>query len=315
MTSDASQTRKHRAGLMDLLLVLVAIVWGSSYITTKTVVTAAPVLWFLTARFGIAAIGFNVYGWRHVRRATRQTLITGLGLGVFLAGIFVTETFGVKHTTAIDAGFLISLNVVMVPWVEVLLLRYRIRWPLIGAMAVAVLGTVLVTSVHGGPFTLNLGDGLILISAALRATQMTVTKRWVPVDRMDIIALNGIQFTTVFLICGVASVLTTSSGHDITVLHAPVFWVIAVYLGVLGTVVAFVVQMVSIQHTSAARAALLLGLEPAFAAVFAVVGGEALSVVAGIGGALIVAGTLWGRRAEEGRRAAMDRDVLAPTSS
>lgn len=43
------------------------------------------------------------------------------------------------------------------------LLRYRIRWRLIGAMAVAVSGTVLVTSVHQGPFTLNLGDGLILI--------------------------------------------------------------------------------------------------------------------------------------------------------
>ena len=56
MPSDASQARKHRAGLMELLLVLEASVWGSRDITTKPVVTAAPVLWVLTARVGIAAV-------------------------------------------------------------------------------------------------------------------------------------------------------------------------------------------------------------------------------------------------------------------
>lgn len=306
--NDPIASRPRNPVLADMLLLLVAIVWGSSYITTKFVVIHTPVLWFLTARFGIAAIGFNVYGWRHVQRATQQTLVTGIGLGFFLAAIFVTETFGIQRTTAMDAGLLISLNVVMVPWVESLLLRYRVRWPLVAAMSVALAGTVLVTSAHGGRLTLNLGDGLILAAAALRAIQMTVTKRWVPLDRVDVVALNGIQFTTVFLVCGLVSVLTPSGAHVLTAVNSALFWGVAVYLGIIGTVLAFVVQMVSIQHTSAARVALLLGVEPAFAAVFAVIGGEPLSWITGIGGALIIVGTLWGRRAEKSREIAIDAE-------
>lgn len=38
--------RVSRRGVTDALLVLVAIIWGSSYITTKDVVNHVPVLFF-----------------------------------------------------------------------------------------------------------------------------------------------------------------------------------------------------------------------------------------------------------------------------
>lgn len=253
-------------------------------------------------RFGIAAIGFGLVGWQHLSRATATTWLTGISLGLFLTGIFVAETFGVKHTTAIAAGFLISLNVVLVPWVEKWILHYPIHWALMVSMVIALGGTALVTSSHGGQFVVNLGDGLILLAASLRAIQMTVTKRWVSEERIDIIALNVIQFMTVWIVCGGLTAITSNSLTIINALKSVSFWLVAGYLGLLGTVAAFVIQMVSIRHTSAARAALLLGLEPAFSALFGVIGGERLSLSSAIGGGLIVAGTLWGQQAEYRRR-------------
>ena len=190
----------------------------------------------------------------------------------------------------------------MAPWVEAGLLRYRIQWALVGAMALAVLGTVLVTSAHGTGFRINWGDGLVLIAAMLRAAQMTLTKRWVPLGEMDTVALNSIQFLTVFIICALISMTCVTGGSHGAPLHSPLFWWVAGYLGIMGTVFAFVVQMVSIQHTSPARAALLLGLEPAFSTIFAVLGGESLSAGVGIGGTLIIVGTMWGRHVEQTRR-------------
>lgn len=134
---------------------------------------------------------------------------------------------------------------------------------------------------------------------------MTLTKRWVPPERIDVIALNSLQFATVFIVCGILSVTNASPGAIGQTFHGTqgaLFWSVALYLGIVGTVIAFMAQMVSIQYTSPARVALLLGLEPAFAAVFSVIGGEQLTFVTAIGGGLIVLGTLWGRRTESLRQ-------------
>jgi len=291
--------RRKPYGTADLLLTGIAAVWGSSYITTKLVIAVMPVMGFLTLRFGIAFIVFSLYGWPHLRRLSKRAVITGLGLGLLLAAIFLTETFGIAQTSALAAGFLISLNVVFVPFVERLILRYSLQWSMIAAMLVALLGTALIMSGQGGRFPVNTGDALVFVAALLRATQVTVTKAWLtPTD--DVIGLNVIEFGVVFLVSGLFML-----GHASPVVHllrsSPEAWVIAGYLGVVGTVVAFIVQMWGIQHSTPARVALLLGLEPAFAAIFAVLGGESMTGPMVLGGLLIVLGTFWGRHADQQR--------------
>lgn len=49
---------------------------------------------------------------------TRDEMINGIVFGVLLYAILTFETFGVKHTSAANADFLIALSVVLVPFFE-----------------------------------------------------------------------------------------------------------------------------------------------------------------------------------------------------
>ena len=73
------------------------------------------------------------------------------------------------------------------------------------------------------------------------------------------------------------------------------FWIGTLYLVMFCTLFAFFVQNYAVRNTSPTRVSLLMGTEPVFGALFAVIWlGESASTSVWIGGALIVAGSLWG---------------------
>ena len=75
---------------------------------------------------------------------------------------------------------------------------------------------------------------------------------------------------------------------------APAFWVGSLYLVLFATLFAFYVQNWALSRISPTRVSLLMGSEPLFGALFAVLWlSEELSLQAWIGGLLIVAATLW----------------------
>src|SRR5215469_11356224 len=80
---------------VDLLLVAVAFIWGTSYGVVKGVLLIYPVLGLLALRFGItfALLSPALRGLRHVRWRER---CGALGAGLLLLGIFLAETFGVS---------------------------------------------------------------------------------------------------------------------------------------------------------------------------------------------------------------------------
>ncbi|MDV2887622.1 DMT family transporter, partial [Alkalihalophilus pseudofirmus] len=77
------------------------------------------------------------------------------------------------------------------------------------------------------------------------------------------------------------------------------FWSLTFYLAVFGTLLAFYIQLVMIRKTSPTRVGLLMGTEPIFATLFAIMlGDEKLSIQGWIGGFLIVIATYYGRYVE-----------------
>lgn len=78
---------------------------------------------FLMLRFALA-VPFMFVGTRvRLNSFTRGEVINGIVFGVLLYAILTFETFGVKHTSAANAGFLIALSVVLVPFLNVLSAR------------------------------------------------------------------------------------------------------------------------------------------------------------------------------------------------
>ncbi|WP_349899908.1 DMT family transporter [Parafrigoribacterium soli] len=299
---------------VDLLLLVVAASWGSTYLVTKELVSPSSVLALLAARMLLAAVIMGVVvGVGRTRSRVRapagqarRELRVGVILGVLLAAVFACETFGVAHTSATNAGLIISLTVVFTPILESIVTRRRLPGSFFVAAIVAVVGVALLAGV--GAFQApSVGDVLILAAAVIRAIHVVTMHRLTEGDRgrapLNTRMLTTVQLgTCALLFCVGSSFLRQSMPSYVATLSAAQ-WALFVYLVVVCTVFAFFVQMWAVRRTSPARVSLLLGTEPLWATVIGVgIAREHLDPTGWCGVALVLIGTFWGRRIEQRHR-------------
>lgn len=275
--------------LSDFTLLLVALVWGTSYGVAKGALLYYPVLGFLAVRFVITFLLLFPVLLRITRRQLAAALATGLPLGLLFGAIYMCETFGVAHTQASNAAFLISLCVVLTPFAEWWLLGRRPSEAIFVFAAVSFVGAGLLSG--GVSMQWNWGDGLMVTAAVLRAVTLCQTTKLTRHLDLPPLALTAVQSGVVALGC--LAIAFTGSGLP-ALPQAPQFWWATAYLVLGCTVFAFFAQNWALQHSTPSRVSLLSSSEPAFGALFAVLClGEQLSLRAWIGGALIVAAALW----------------------
>lgn len=288
------QTQSPLLRLPDLLLLLVALVWGTSYGVAKGALLFYPVLGLLALRFMLTFALLLPALWRAPAPQRRDALRSGLPLGALMLAILLCETFGVALTLASNAAFLISLCVVFTPIFEWWLLGRRPAPALFGFAAISLLGAALL---GGGPsFRLGVGDALMLGAAALRALTVCLTaKLHRNNNSASALALTAVQAGVIgFGSLLLAGLLAPRLGDLPALPDQPAFWWALAYLVLGCSVFAFFAQNWALQRSSPSRVALLTGSEPAFGALFAVFWlGESLSLTAWLGGALIVAAALW----------------------
>ena len=270
----------------DLVLLLVAIVWGSSYLAAKTATGSAPVLTVLFLRYGISAVALLLF----VRRFTRNELRIGGVLGLTQASVLVLETYGVTYTSAANAGLIISLTLVITPLLD----RRRVPSSFYLAAGLCVIAVGLLMS-GNGLHTPGVGDLLMLAAAVVRAGHVALVGRLSP-------GLRPLQLTTVQTLVGTALFAAPAVPH-LTSITGTTTWLELVYLALFCSVFAFVAQTWAVQRTSASRASLLLGTEPIWVVAIGIgLGNEHLTIPAALGAALMLAGTTWGQSIERTHR-------------
>ncbi|SDJ59045.1 DMT family transporter [Streptomyces indicus] len=286
------------AWLTDLPVLLVAVVWGASYLAAKGITTTHTVIAVLVLRFALVLPVLVLAGWRRLRALERAQWRGAALLGVILGGIFLLETYGVVHTSATNAGLIISLTMIFTPLAEAALGRRRPSPAFVAAAGLSVLGVVLLT--QGGGFTTpSLGDLLILLAALARTVHVLAMARIKAVQDADSLSLTTVQLgTAVLLFALLAAAGTGGTPWSAAADFGPAEWAGLVFLSVFCTLFAFFVQMWAVRRTSPSRVSLLLGTEPLWAAAVGIaLGGEQLGALGFAGAALVLVGTGWGRRA------------------
>ncbi|MDX3767207.1 MULTISPECIES: DMT family transporter [unclassified Streptomyces] len=288
-----------RAWLTDLPVLLVAVVWGASYLAAKGITTTSTVVAVLVLRFVIVLPVLTVAGWRRLR-ALSAAQWRGAGLlGLVLSGIFLVETYGVVHTSATNAGLIISLTMIFTPLAEAAVTRVRPPRAFLAAAALSVAGVVLLT--QGGGFTSpSVGDLLMLVAALARTLHVLMMARIKSVQAADSLSLTTVQLGSAVAVFAVLAAVPGTGESPWTVAAGSGVreWGGLLFLSVFCTLFAFFVQMWSVRRTSPSRVSLLLGTEPLWAAAAGIaIGGERLSALGVLGAVLVLAGTGWGRRA------------------
>jgi drug/metabolite transporter (DMT)-like permease len=241
-------------------LVGITAVWGGTFVMVKNAVSLMPIASFLGYRFLLATIILLPFAGRAHWRGVRAGLPIGAALGL----AFIVQTVGLRLTLASDTGLITGLSVVFVPLIEWIVLRVRVGRPTVVALAIAVVGLVLL--VGGLPRQLAIGDVIVGVGAVGFAIQIILLSRRSPGhDTLSLTLGLTIGAAAVF----VAAALTPMGG-GLAFPPAPV-WPALIVTATLATSLGFFVQSWAQQKLAATPAAIVLLTEPAWAVFFGVV--------------------------------------------
>lgn len=264
----------------NFLIVLVALFWGSTYFLTKMAVEELEPFNLTALRFGTAFIITVLFFFKRIRNADRTVIKYSIILGVLAVIAVLSMTFGVQYTTASNAGFLISLSVVMIPLISVVVLKKKIKAKLLLSVILATIGIVCLTL--NEQLTINKGDILCILCATSFAVQVLIMER-IP-KTADSVAIGALQLG----ITAVVNFILSFFLENFTVPSDLKVWGVIVILGVFCTAFCYIIQIYALKNTSAIQAGIILSLEPVFSAIFAYIFlGELLSKQGYIGAILL----------------------------
>jgi drug/metabolite transporter (DMT)-like permease len=257
--------------------------WGSTFFMIKDLLDRVPTLDFLAVRFTIAGLVMLAIAHRAVfgldRRTVRQALIVGLIYGVAQ----ILQTAGLAHTAASVSGFITGMYVVCTPLLASLLLRTRITAMTWGAVALATAGLAVLT-LNG--VSVGYGEALTLVAAMLYALHIVALGAWS--TARDALGMSVVQLLVIAVICLVATapdgLVLPDNGRD---------WAAVVYMALVAGALGLLAQTWAQSQLSPTRTAIIMSMEPVFAAFFAVLlGGEEVALRMVLGGAMVLAAML-----------------------
>jgi drug/metabolite transporter (DMT)-like permease len=271
----------------DLVLMLVALIWGSTFVLVKQALDSISTMLFLTLRFGIAAAALAIiFRGRGSRRGRRREWMAGAVVGCFLFAGYCLQTTGLKYTTPSKAGFITGFYIVLVPLFSAVIYRRAPQAAELAGVGVATAGMCLLTN-PSLRLDIGFGDVLVLASAVSYAFHILALGRFS--TEMSYEGLSVSQIAT-GAVLGASSFWWLERPH--IVLNSSV--VVALLItSLFATAFAFSVQSWAQQFTTPTRTALIFALEPVFAwlAADALIG-EVLTPKAASGAVLILAGIL-----------------------
>ena len=268
-----------KSRLAALALLAVTALWGSTFILIKDLNDRLPVPDFLAVRFAIAAVTLFLIAPRAISRLSPVVRRRSIYAGGVYAVAQLLQTAGLSHTDASVSGFVTGMYVVATPLLAAALLRQRIAPIVWLAVTLSTIGLG-VLSLRG--FSIGYGEAITFVSAILYAVHIVALSRWS--SPRDAIGMATIQLAVISAICvaiaAPGGVELAQNGRD---------WLSVIYMAVGAGALAMLAQTWAQGQISAARAALLMTMEPVFAAGFAVVfGNEHLGLRVLAGGALIL---------------------------
>ncbi|MBE7323255.1 DMT family transporter [Nocardioides sp. Y6] len=258
--------------------------WGSTFFLIKDLLDRVPTLDFLAVRFAIASLALLAVAPRALGRLSRESRRHAVVLGLLYGLAQILQTAGLAHTPASVSGFVTGMYVVLTPIFAAVLLRTRITALTWLAVALATTGLWVLT-VQGG-LTMGYGESLTLVGAALYALHIVGLGAWSRPE--EAMGMSIVQLIVIAVVCGLATapdgVVLPSTTAD---------WGSMLYMALVAGAAAIFVQTWAQAHLPPTRSAIIMSMEPVFAALFAVwFGGESLTSRLLTGGLLVLAAML-----------------------
>lgn len=255
-----------------LMLVAMALIWGYSFLTMKTVLDTVPTFMLLACRFLLSAvIMFIIFHKRIKAHFNREYLGFGVLMGCVIWSAYAAQTLGLVDTTPGKNAFLTGTYCILVPFIALILFKERVtKWHI----ASALLCLVGVGFVALDNFSIQMGDLMTLVGAVFFAVDMAVVGH---IGRTrDVSVLTS----WMFLFVGLFSLAATTAFEPRVPAEQWTPEIIGqlVFLAVVCTTIGLLLQNQALSHVPPATGSLLLSLESPSGVLFSVLmAGEVLT--------------------------------------
>lgn len=271
----------------DGILFLITFCWGVSYFLMDVSLAEIDPFTLNAFRFlGAFAIAVLLSG-KKLSNVSKETIKYALLVGVSMVFVYIGATFGVKYTTISNSGFMCSLTVIFTPIMEWIVFKKKPSKKFSVVLLICITGIALLTL--GKDFSLNMehlkGDLLCVMCAFTYAILLIFTEIGVGKEEVDPYQMGVFQI-------GITGVLNLLLAFMIETPHFPQsmeVWGAVTFLAIFCTGVAYIMQPIAMQYTSAGHVGVIFALEPVFSAIVAFMfAGEVLFPKQYLGGALML---------------------------
>lgn len=254
-----------------ILLIITAIIWGTSFVTQKLGMNYVEPLTFGASRFLLGAVilipvilifdrinNENLDEKKETIYNNKDLIIGGIlcGTSLFLGAWF--QQWGIVYTTAGKAGFITALYIVLVP-VLGLFLHKKISKVVWFGVAISTVGLYLLCIKEG--FIIQKGDAIVLTGTIFWAAQILVVDAYV--DKTDGLKLSFVQFLTAGIFSAItALIFETPKLETIIACRGPILYTAIMVVGV-----AYTLQIIGQKSTDPTIAAIILSMESLFAVI------------------------------------------------
>lgn len=252
----------------DFLLLMVAMVWGSSFTLMKNVINEIPVCPYLAGRFLVAAAALLFIFRKRLCRIDRALLQAGILIGIILFLGMGLQVYGLLYTTATKSAFIAGMNFMFVPFLSIWLLKKTPNKSTFFGVFIALIGLFYLSG--GIDFSFNKGDFISLVSAFCFALQIVFIDKYTN-KGLDASLIAVLQISTAAVLFLLLWLLYPGStiAADIQLFIKPIVFLTILFTGLLGTAGGFGVQTLVQRFTTPSHTALILAMEPVWGAVFA----------------------------------------------
>ncbi len=269
--------------LATAALLAMTATWGSTFFLIKDLLDRVPTLDFLALRFAIASVAMVAVAPRALSRLSRESRRHAVVLGGLYGLAQILQTAGLAHTPASVSGFVTGLYVVATPLFAAVILHTRITRLTWGAVLLATAGLGVLT-LDG--LSIGYGEAITFVAALLYALHIVGLGAWSRPG--EALGMSILQIIIISVVC-----LVATAPDGMVLPDQTSDWLAIVYMALVAGALAMLAQTWAQSHLSPTRTALVMSMEPVFAAFFAVLlGGELLTTRMLLGGAMVLAAML-----------------------
>jgi drug/metabolite transporter (DMT)-like permease len=249
--------------LADMLLILVALIWGGGFVVIKDSLSEMTPLFLMAIRFNLAGLVIGLLFYKKVRTLKKEDLKPGIVIGFFLFLAFAVQNVGLNETSASANAFLTATNVVFVPFLIWIYARKIPKATVFLASLMTLIGVGLMTLSES--LIMGRGDILSLFGALFFAIHIVVVGKYA--KQRDPIVLTFVQIAA----AGAFMAISAFVFEPIPCVVTSKVWFGMIYQVCLGTVACYLLQNSAQKYTSSSHTSIILSLEAFFATLMAVI--------------------------------------------